>query len=134
MSWLGLLLIGVGLTDLVFSLLETTGRPARIVPECIGAAASVIMALLADLTTGRDRDDHPRTLARQGLRGAAAQGRPAARPDGARVHRRHGARRAAHCREHRGGREGTAPLPGAAGRPRPCRPRAGHPRADRVLP
>jgi len=54
MSWLGLLLIGVGLTDLVFSLLVTTGRPARIVPECVGAAATVVMALLADLTAARD--------------------------------------------------------------------------------
>lgn len=54
MSWLGLLLVGVGLTDLVFSLLVTTGRSVRVVPECVGAAASVVMALLADLTTGRD--------------------------------------------------------------------------------
>ena len=54
MSWLGLLLIGVGLTDLVFSLLVTMNRSARIVPECVGAAAAVLMALLADVTTGRD--------------------------------------------------------------------------------
>jgi hypothetical protein len=54
MSWLGLLLIGIGLTDLVFSLLVTTGRSVRIVPECVGAAASVLMALLADLTSARD--------------------------------------------------------------------------------
>lgn len=54
MSWLGLLLIGVGLTDLVFSLLVTTGHPPRFVPECVGAAASVVMALLAQLTGGRD--------------------------------------------------------------------------------
>ena len=54
MSWLGLLLVGIGLTDLVFSLLVTTGRSVRIVPECVGAAASVVMALLADLTTARD--------------------------------------------------------------------------------
>lgn len=54
MSWLGLLLIGVGLTDLVFTLLVTTGRPARIVPERVGAASSVVVALLAGLTTSRD--------------------------------------------------------------------------------
>lgn len=54
MSWLGLLLIGVGLTDLTFSLLVTLGRSVRIVPECVGVAATVVLALLADLTTGRD--------------------------------------------------------------------------------
>ena len=54
MSWLGLLLIGVGLTDLVFSLLVTTGRSARIVPECTGAAASIVAGLLADETEPRD--------------------------------------------------------------------------------
>jgi hypothetical protein len=54
MSWLGLLLIGIGLTDLVFSLLVTTRHSARIVPECTGAAVSVVMALLAGLTEPRD--------------------------------------------------------------------------------
>ena len=54
MSWLGLLLIGFGVTDLVFSLLVVTGRSARVVPECVGAAASVLAALLAGMTSGRD--------------------------------------------------------------------------------
>lgn len=54
MSWLGLLLIGVGLTDLVFSVLVTTRHSVRVVPECTGAAMSVVMALLAGLTEPRD--------------------------------------------------------------------------------
>ena len=54
MSWLGLLLIGIGLTDLVFSLLVMTGRSVRVVPECVGAATSVVMAVLAGATSGRD--------------------------------------------------------------------------------
>ena len=54
MSWLGLLLIGFGVTDLVFSLLVVTGRSARVVPECVGAAVSVLAALLAGMTSGRD--------------------------------------------------------------------------------
>jgi hypothetical protein len=44
MSWLALLLIGVGLTDLVHSV-----RPVRIVPECLGAAGVLVFALLAGL-------------------------------------------------------------------------------------
>jgi hypothetical protein len=58
MSWLALLLVGVGLTDLVFSLLVTIGRPAPVMPHvlapCVGAAASVVLAVLADVRTGRD--------------------------------------------------------------------------------
>ena len=49
MSWLALLLVGVGLCDLVFSV-----RPMRHVPEAIGAASVVIVGLLADLTSARD--------------------------------------------------------------------------------
>lgn len=49
MSWIGLLLIGVSLTDLVFSV-----RPARLVPELVGSAAVVVVALVAGLTDARD--------------------------------------------------------------------------------
>lgn len=45
MTWLALLLIGVGVTDLVFSV-----RPAPIVPEVTGGAVLVAAALLAGLT------------------------------------------------------------------------------------
>ena len=45
MSWLALLLIGVGVTDLVFSV-----RPSRIIPEVTGAATVVVVGLLAGLT------------------------------------------------------------------------------------
>jgi hypothetical protein len=48
MSWLALLLIGVGVTDLVFSV-----RPARIVPECIGAFVALAVGLAAGLTDTR---------------------------------------------------------------------------------
>ncbi len=37
MSWIGLLLIGVGLTDLVFSV-----RPRAVLPECIGAIVLIV--------------------------------------------------------------------------------------------
>lgn len=49
MSWLGLLLVGIGVTDLVFSV-----RPMRHVPEAIGATLVVVLGLLADLTAPRD--------------------------------------------------------------------------------
>lgn len=45
MSWLGLLLVGVGLTDLAFSV-----RPRAWVPEILAAAAVVVLGLLAGLT------------------------------------------------------------------------------------
>ena len=45
MIWTALLLIGVGVTDLVFSV-----RPMRHVPEAIGAATVVVVGLLSDLT------------------------------------------------------------------------------------
>jgi hypothetical protein len=49
MSWLALLLIGIGVTDLAFSV-----RPARIVPECIGALAALAIGLGCGLTATRD--------------------------------------------------------------------------------
>lgn len=49
MSWLGVLLLGFALTDLAHSV-----RPARWVPECTGAVAAVVVALLAGLTSARD--------------------------------------------------------------------------------
>lgn len=49
MSWLGILLLGLALTDLTHSV-----RPARFVPECVGALAAVLVGLLAGLTDGRD--------------------------------------------------------------------------------
>jgi len=45
MSWLAVLLIGVGLTDLVHSV-----RPVRLLPESVGAAATVLVGLLVGLT------------------------------------------------------------------------------------
>lgn len=49
MSWIGLLLVGVAVSDLVFSV-----RPMRHVPEGVGAATAVLLGLLAGTTTGRD--------------------------------------------------------------------------------
>lgn len=49
MSWLALLLIGVGVTDLAFSV-----RPVRIVPECVGAGLAIAVGLLVGLDTPRD--------------------------------------------------------------------------------
>jgi hypothetical protein len=49
MSWLALLLIGVGVTDLAFSV-----RPARIVPECTGALVALAVGLACGLTDTRD--------------------------------------------------------------------------------
>ena len=49
MTWLGMLLIGVGVTDLVFS-----ARPARYAPQLVGALAVVVAGQLLDLRTGPD--------------------------------------------------------------------------------
>jgi hypothetical protein len=49
MSWIAVLLIGVGIADLVQSI-----RPVRILPECVGAAAAVLMGLWAGLTDVAD--------------------------------------------------------------------------------
>jgi hypothetical protein len=49
MTWIGLLLVGFAVTDLVFSV-----RPMRWVPEAMGATTVVVLALLADLTEPRD--------------------------------------------------------------------------------
>jgi hypothetical protein len=48
-SWIGLLLVAVAVTDLAFSV-----RPMRHVPEVVGSVAAVVLALLAGLTSGRD--------------------------------------------------------------------------------
>ena len=49
MSWLALLLVGIGTTDLLFS-----ARPMRHVPEVVGAAVVVVAGLLGGLTSARD--------------------------------------------------------------------------------
>lgn len=49
MSWIALLLIGVGIADLVHSV-----RPVKVVPECVGAFAVVVLGLLCELTEPRD--------------------------------------------------------------------------------
>jgi hypothetical protein len=49
MSWLALLLIGIGLADLGHSI-----RPVRWFPELVGAGFAVVLGLLADLDAGRD--------------------------------------------------------------------------------
>ena len=49
MSWIALLLLGVAVADLGHSV-----RPVRVVPECIGAGAAVVVGLLCDLTSLRD--------------------------------------------------------------------------------
>jgi hypothetical protein len=49
MSWLAVLLIGVGIADLVQSI-----RPVRLLPECVGALAAVLMGLWAGLTDVAD--------------------------------------------------------------------------------
>ena len=49
MSWIALLLVGVAVTDLAFSV-----RPVRYVPEVTGCVAAVGLALLAGLTSGPD--------------------------------------------------------------------------------
>jgi len=48
-SWIGLLLVGVAVTDLVFSV-----RPRRHLPELVGALVVVVAAVLAGLTSVRD--------------------------------------------------------------------------------
>jgi hypothetical protein len=45
MSWIALLLIGIGVTDLVQSV-----WPVRTVPECVGATTAILLGLLAGLT------------------------------------------------------------------------------------
>lgn len=49
MSWLALLLIGIGIADLMHSV-----RPVKVVPECLGAAAAVLLGLVCGLTEPRD--------------------------------------------------------------------------------
>lgn len=49
MTWIGLLLVGFAVTDLVFSV-----RPMRHVPEAVGATVAVLIGLLADLSSLRD--------------------------------------------------------------------------------
>lgn len=49
MTWIGLLLVGFAVTDLVFSV-----RPMRHVPEAVGATLAVLIGLLADLSSLRD--------------------------------------------------------------------------------
>ena len=49
MSWIAVLLVGVGIADLVQSV-----RPVRTLPECVGAAAAVLVGLWAGLTDPAD--------------------------------------------------------------------------------
>lgn len=49
MSWIALLLIGIGIADLGHSV-----RPVKLVPETVGAVAVVVLGLVADLTAARD--------------------------------------------------------------------------------
>ena len=49
MSWIGLLLVGIGLTDLVFS-----ARPRAVVPQVVAAVLVVGLGLLAGLTGPAD--------------------------------------------------------------------------------
>jgi len=49
MTWIGLLLVGFAVTDLVFSV-----RPMPWVPEAVGATSVVVLGLLADLTDPLD--------------------------------------------------------------------------------
>jgi hypothetical protein len=49
MSWIAVLLIGIGIADLVQS-----ARPVRTLPECIGAVAAVLAGLWAGLTDPGD--------------------------------------------------------------------------------
>lgn len=49
MSWLGILLIGFAVTDLVHSV-----RRTRFLPECVGALTALVVGVLAGLTSGRD--------------------------------------------------------------------------------
>ena len=49
MSWLGIVLIGFAVTDLVHSV-----RKVRWLPECVGALVALVVGLLAGLTSSRD--------------------------------------------------------------------------------
>ncbi len=49
MSWIAVLLVGLGIADLVQSV-----RPVRTLPECVGAVAAVLIGLLAGLTEVAD--------------------------------------------------------------------------------
>ncbi len=49
MSWIALLLIGFGLSDLIFS-----ARPMRVVPEASAAIAVILLGLASGLTSARD--------------------------------------------------------------------------------
>jgi hypothetical protein len=48
-SWIALLMIGIAVADLGHSI-----RPVRIVPECVGAGAAVVVGVLCGLTELRD--------------------------------------------------------------------------------
>jgi len=48
-SWIALLLVGLGIADLGHSI-----RPVRVVPECVGAASAVLVGVLCGLTGLRD--------------------------------------------------------------------------------
>jgi hypothetical protein len=48
-SWIALLLVGIGVADLGHSV-----RPVRFVPECVGAAFAVVLGLVCGLTDLRD--------------------------------------------------------------------------------
>ncbi|MDO7867105.1 hypothetical protein [Nocardioides jiangxiensis] len=49
MTWLALLLTGVAVTDLTHSVVQR-----HVVPQCVGAFAAVVLALVAGLTSARD--------------------------------------------------------------------------------
>ena len=49
MSWIAVLLVGVGIADLVQSV-----KPVRILPECVGAVVAVLIGLWAGLTGPAD--------------------------------------------------------------------------------
>lgn len=49
MTWLALLLVGVAVTDLTHSVVQR-----HVMPQCVGAAAAVVTALVTGLTSPRD--------------------------------------------------------------------------------
>jgi hypothetical protein len=49
MSWLGILLVGLAVTDLVHS-----ARKVKVLPQMVGALSVLVLGMLADLTSGRD--------------------------------------------------------------------------------
>lgn len=49
MSWVALLLVGLGLADLGHAI-----RPVPVVPECVAAILTFLLGLVAGLTSGRD--------------------------------------------------------------------------------